>query len=264
MSAIVTSQAADRRADAAAVALGSTWELWATAGPHGWFRRRDGVFAAVTGIPLAGFNGVWTERKDFDDQALDELLDDVAVVGLPYCLQVRPAASERLATVATARAMTLDEKVPLMVLRDATRLDDAQQVDGLAIRQLEPEEVSVHNDLSARGFGAPLELLEQVVTPQMLRTDGTRFYIGESDGVPVTTGSGSTIGDAVGIFNIATPEEHRGRGYGAAVTARAVADGLAAGAEWSYLQSSEAGYRVYQSLGFDTVEVWDCWVMSRQ
>jgi hypothetical protein len=39
-----------------------------------------------------------------------------------------------------------------------------------------------------------------------------------------------------------------------------VADGLAAGASWAWLQSSAAGYRVYEALGFETVERWRCWV----
>jgi predicted GNAT family acetyltransferase len=61
-------------------------------------------------------------------------------------------------------------------------------------------------------------------------------------------------------FNIATPPADRRRGYGAAVTARAVTDGLAAGARWSWLQSSVAGYPVYERLGFRTVESWQSWL----
>lgn len=260
MSAGVTTRAAELQADAAAVALGSTWEVWTTAGPRGWFRRKNGLFAAVTGVAYAGFNGVWTEQRDFDEQTLDELLDDVAGVGVPFCLQVRSSLADRVAAVARARGMTFEDRVPLMVLHDTSRLATAERVDGLTIRQLEPDEASTHNDVSARGFGAPVELLEQLITPEVIATQGSRFYVGEAEGVPVTTGSGMTGSDAVGVFNIATPEEHRGRGYGAAVTARAVSDGLTAGAAWAYLQSSEAGYRIYQTLGFDTVEVWDSWI----
>lgn len=260
MSATVTIQAAELHADAAAVALGSTWELWTSAGARGWFRRKDGLFAAVTGVPYAGFNGVWTEQRDFDEQTLDELLDDVAGVGVPFCLQVRPSSASRVPKLAESRGMTKKGQVPLMVLHDPSRLGAAQRVEGITIRQLEPDEASLHNDISARGFGIPFELLEQLIAAEVIKTQGTRFYVGDVAGTPVTTGSGMHVGNAVGIFNIATPEEHRGRGYGGAVTARVASDGLAAGAQWSYLQSSEAGYRVYESLGFETVEIWDNWV----
>jgi predicted GNAT family acetyltransferase len=69
-----------------------------------------------------------------------------------------------------------------------------------------------------------------------------------------------TLDDYVGVFNVATPPEHRRRGYGAAITARVVSDGLAAGARWAWLQSSPAGYRVYEELGFRTLERWLAWV----
>jgi hypothetical protein len=39
-----------------------------------------------------------------------------------------------------------------------------------------------------------------------------------------------------------------------------VADGPADGASWAWLQSSSAGYRFYEALGFETIERWPCWV----
>lgn len=90
---------------------------------------------------------------------------------------------------------------------------------------------------------------------------GLRMYVGTVDEVPVTTAlSVPTSGDSVGIFNVATPPAHRGHGYGAAVTAAAIADGMAAGARWSWLQSSPEGVGVYERLGFRTVESWAMWV----
>ncbi|MGO9583822.1 MAG: hypothetical protein ACLP36_13570 [Acidimicrobiales bacterium] len=43
------------------------------------------------------------------------------------------------------------------------------------------------------------------------------------------------------------------------MTARVASDGLAAGAKWAWLQSSPEGYRVYERLGFRTLERWDFW-----
>jgi N-acetylglutamate synthase len=69
-----------------------------------------------------------------------------------------------------------------------------------------------------------------------------------------------SLEDHVGVFNVATPSRHRRRGYGAAVTARVVADGVAAGASWAWLQSSPSGYAIYERLGFRTLERWLTWV----
>ena len=51
-----------------------------------------------------------------------------------------------------------------------------------------------------------------------------------------------------------TPPQHRGRGYGAAITAQVVRDGFRAGARFAWLQSSALGRPVYRRLGFRDVE----------
>jgi hypothetical protein len=158
--------------------------------------------------------------------------------------------------------MVLEEDIPLMALEDPRQLDTAQSVSGLTIRQLSPSEAHLHARLAAAGFEAPVEFFLQLMTPAVLAAPGVRCYLGEAGGQPVTTGLGVTLGSFVGIFNIATPAEQRRRGYAAAVTARAVADGLAAGANWSWLQASSAGYKVYERLRFRTVERWQCWVAA--
>ena len=74
------------------------------------------------------------------------------------------------------------------------------------------------------------------------------------DGRDVSTAVGFIIDGTTGIFSVATPEEHRGRGYGAAITAQAVRDGFHAGADLAGLQSSPMGESVYRRLGFREVE----------
>lgn len=248
--------------DIAAAALIDTWKYLGSVDQFGWTRANGGGLAAVTGVPLPTLNGVWVERVDADAEDVADLLSQVAATGLPHCLQFRPGAAARLAELATRRGMVLEEDIPLMALEDPRQLDAAQEVGGLTIRELAPEEAPLHARLAAAGFEAPAEMFLQLMTPALLAAAGLRCYLGEAGGQPVTTGFGLTIGSYVAIFNIATPPEHRRRGYGAAVTARAVADGLAVGATWSWLQASSAGYKVYERLGFQTVERWPCWIAA--
>jgi hypothetical protein len=171
-------------------------------------------------------NGVWSERADPDPGIVAGLLDRVAATGLPHCLQLRPGASPALSRLAEHLGMSRDQDdVPLMVLGAPRGL--GRRVDGLVVSL--PE---------------------------------VRCYAGVADGRLVTTGIGVTLGARVGILNVATPPADRHRGYGAAVTTRAVADGLAAGATWSWLQSSLPGYPVYEQLGFRAAESWQTWVSA--
>jgi len=149
-----------------------------------------------------------------------------------------------------------------MVMEDPVMLGRARHIAGLKIRQLHPDEAPLHVQVAAAGFETPQEPFRQMITPSMLGLPGVRCYLGEVNGHPVTTGIGVTLGAFVGIFNVATPPAHRRSGYGAVVTARAVTDGLAAGANWSWLQSSPSGYMVYQRLGFRTIESWHTWLSA--
>jgi ribosomal protein S18 acetylase RimI-like enzyme len=244
-----------------AAALLETWQHLVASVPNGWTRAEPGALAAVTGGAVPTFNGVWVESVDVDAEMVADLLDQVAATGLPHCLQVRPDAADQVTDLAVARGMTRDE-LPLMVLEDSSQLGAMRTTDGLVIRELVPAEAHLHAQAAAAGFEVPVEPFIQLLTPAILELPGAHCYLGEVDDQPVTTGLGVTLGSYVGIFNIATPPAHRRRGYGTAVTARAVADGLAAGAEWAWLQASELGYPVYERLGFRTAEVWSCWLSA--
>jgi predicted acetyltransferase len=85
---------------------------------------------------------------------------------------------------------------------------------------------------------------------------GMAYYVARLAGEPVSTALGLVNGAEVGIFNVATPPQHRRRGFGAAVTERAIRDGFAAGADLAWLQSSELGEPVYRRMGFRQVETY--------
>ena len=247
-------------ADGVAQALSEIWELLTGAVPGAWCERRGGAIAAVTGADAANLNGVWVFSASADPGITDDLLDRVAATGLSHCLQLRPGASDALVARAERRGMVVSETVPLMALDDRGALGGVPAPPELALRQLEPDEAELHVLVATAGFGAPEQIFRQVVTPATLSLPGVRCYIGEAGGHPVTTGIGVSLGGAVGIFNVATPPEHRGRGYGAAVTARAARDGLAAGGRFAFLQSSPDGFPVYRRMGFRTLEHWRTWL----
>jgi ribosomal protein S18 acetylase RimI-like enzyme len=229
----------------------------------GWTHWDAGCLGMVSGVPVGTLNGVLVGDEQFDAAVVARLLDEVAATGLPYSLQVRPACVSAATELSGTRSLHRDEyDVPLMVLEDPGRLDVAQSVDALVIRELAPSEGDIHARVAAEGFEAPFELFQQLATPSMLSAPGVRCYVGEVAGVPVTTGVSLTQGSYVSIFNIATPPAYRGNGYGAAVTARAVSDGLAGGAAWAWLLASPSGFPIYERLGFRTVESWSYWLSA--
>ena len=250
-------------AETAAASFRSTWNVLATAAADRvWSHCEPDATALVSGLPIPTMNGVWVTTADADLDLVRSMVDEVRERAFPYCLQGRAAQRAALAGVAAEFALAPDDDVPLMVLDDPGRLPDPGAVPRLDVRELDASEHDLHTTVGAAGFGVSHEVMA-AITAMAQAVPGLRLYAGWVDGVPVSTAASMPSDNAgAGIFNVATPPEHRRNGYGAAVTARAVADALADDATWAWLQSSADGYPVYQRIGFRTIEAWPMWVSA--
>jgi len=246
-------------AEDATSALIDTFVALCAAAPAGaYVRHADGASAMVAGGMFASLNILLVTDARVHLDTVSELLDEMTTLGIPHVVQARPAAAERVADLLGARGKAEAERLPLMVLTGPPRLDGPSEA--LTIRQLAHGQGGQHVRLMAAAFGIAEDLIAAVLTDDVLTMPGARSYVGDVDGLPVATGFGFHTGEHVGVFGMGTLEQHRGRGYGAAVAARVIADGMAAGATRSFLQSSELGFHVYQRLGYRQVESWTMWV----
>ncbi|MGA2770936.1 MAG: GNAT family N-acetyltransferase [Bryobacteraceae bacterium] len=79
-------------------------------------------------------------------------------------------------------------------------------------------------------------------------------WVGYVDEEPVSTAATVMGGGAIGVYNVATMPEHQKRGYGETVMRHAVAEAQRRhGIEQTILQSTPAGHRLYERMGFRTV-----------
>jgi predicted GNAT family acetyltransferase len=230
--------------------------------PGARFLRRGGACATVTGIPTPSVNGVWAERPDPDLFSFAALLDEVAAAGVPYSLRLRPRSEEALGQLACARGMTLATEITLMALGSRDEVPAIPEPAGLTIRRLAPDESPVAATVGAAGFGVAEETFRRIVSPDLLRLNSVRCYVGEVDKRAVTTATSVTLGGFTGIFCVATLPGWRGRGFGTAITARAVADGLVAGSRWCCLEATPAGLSAYRAVGFRAIEPRQVWVSA--
>lgn len=247
-------------AERAATSFGSAWTAMArAAAPPMWHRAEPGAVAMVTELPVPTLNGVWVLDGGADDDTISGLLDDTGTRSETHCLQGRPQDSDRLARIADARGMTAAGDIPIMV-RDLEGLGRPRS--DLRIRRVGDDELVVHADLAARGFGGPKDIFVALIT----RLGGyapLHVFVGDADGDDVCTAVGVHGDDgSVAVFNVATPPEHQGQGFGAAITAAVLADAHDSGATWAWLQSSPAGYPVYRRMGFQELEAWPTWISA--
>jgi ribosomal protein S18 acetylase RimI-like enzyme len=88
------------------------------------------------------------------------------------------------------------------------------------------------------------------------RTVWSRFaaYVGYRNEDPVSTAAIVFGGGAIGVYNVATMPDRQRRGYGEAVMRHALAEAQKEfGMERSILQSTPAGYRLYERMGYRTI-----------
>ncbi len=226
--------------------------------PGGWVQRRGDAVGVISGIRIPTLNGVMSASARALPDDVKALLDAVRAAHVPYCLQLRPGASDALTDLAQAAGMSRGDDIAGMVLQNPTALTGALEQGGLVLRRLSMDEMAVHLAVVADAFDLRAEVLAPLV--EGLGASGARLYVGEVAGEPIVTGIGIRVADAVGIFNVATRQGHRRRGYGAAVTARAVLDGFADGATRAFLQSTTMARGLYKQLGFEAVEYWQLWL----
>jgi GNAT superfamily N-acetyltransferase len=91
---------------------------------------------------------------------------------------------------------------------------------------------------------------------------GLQHYLAYQNGIPVAASSLWLAAGVAGIYNVATIPEARRQGIGAAVTIAPLQAARALGYRAGVLQSSQAGFGVYQQLGFRHVCAMDHYVWT--
>jgi ribosomal protein S18 acetylase RimI-like enzyme len=246
-------------ADRAAKALIAAFRLLADRLP-GMHEKQiaPGVISLMSGLPMATLNGVFTDAVRPDVAELDRAAAGVAGLPLPWSIQFRGEPEPAAERVAARYGLTARTTSPLMVYHPA----QDQQAPPARASAAASVVVAGHQDQAdyaaalATGFEAPPEIMAPYSSPEAFALPGGVPYLAREDGQVVAVGFGLFAEGIAGVFNIATVPAYRGRGYGRAVTSRIVADGVDREADLVYLQSSEEGYPLYESMGFRTVETW--------
>lgn len=239
-----------------------TWR-WMTLGcPGGTYDDTDGVVRARTQLPVPFFNGVYSSRTDVSAADVLTAVDEFAAADLPWNVQLRPGYPAVLDAALADRGLQQTGDIPFMVLTDPAKVQRVVAEAGTGRRACSSfADLDSVLSLLEQGFSMPSELTRNLFPMRLVLMDGGTTWLVSDGAQDVSTALAAVVGDSCGIFNVATPEEHRGKGYGSIATAQAVAQALAAGASRAYLQSSPMGRSVYAALGFSTVELWRQWML---
>ena len=221
-----------------------------TEGPH--------FVSGRTPVAVPDFNRIMlrTVTADPSEAEIDGVLAELDGVSALSCWLPPGGGSADLLPRFASRGFTGGEGhgVPTMWV-ETDSLEASALPGGVTIELVVTREAAdLFTRVALDGFGAPhtfeppmADLFRSLAT----RVDSTaRMFLARLDGRPVATSLNAVSGEAVGIYNVATLPDARGRGIGRAVTLAAVLDGRDRGARRAVLEASEMGFPVYERLGF--------------
>jgi len=225
--------------------------------PGALVRRADGVALIATGLPLRVFNQVIVEGDSGAPEAIAAAVFTTRARGDRFVVNLRAGTDDRylpLMAELDLVPLSADPWMPGMAYHPLPAPGTLAPAPGHEIRRVtDGPGVRDHILTAAAGFEMPVEWVEAIMSEAVAARPEATVYVGYTDGEPVSTGLGIRTGRTIGIYNIATLEAARRRGYGAAMTMRIVDDGAADGCDVAILQASDMGRPIYERLGFRTV-----------
>ena len=233
-------------------ALGSTnlaAFIAATAGRNGTVATLPGgvAVAGPVAVPNAFVDAaVSTDANCSPVEFLDDVTAFYAEQGRAFVLWA-PASSHDLIDEATSRGATPDpDRPPAMSVHSPIEFSTELRVTPVA----SADDGAVFGDLAERGYEIPglAWLLER---HDSYRAPDITWVVVADENEPLGVGCGFASGGCGGVYYVATPPEHRGRGVAAAATTWVTNRLFAGGASRVVLQSSQAGLSVYTRLGFE-------------
>ncbi|MGP4009130.1 GNAT family N-acetyltransferase [Streptomyces sp. 4N124] len=113
------------------------------------------------------------------------------------------------------------------------------------------EQLEAYADLNSRAYGFPLEAGRDGIGGSELWKKEVHAYLGMRDGLPVTCAATMEAAGRLFVVLVATAPEWERRGYGEAVTRKALHEGgRATGLTRATLHATAAGTPVYPRIGF--------------
>jgi ribosomal protein S18 acetylase RimI-like enzyme len=218
-----------------------------------------GVTVVDSGLPCDTFNCVLAARLEpaAADRSIRAAIAHFEVAGRPFSWWVGPAdRPEDLGARLAAAGLAAAEGELAMSADLGAAASDANPVPSeLAIERVAaPAQLADFAAVNAANWTPidtdVLRFYASAGSILLSRDSPFRFFVGRVAREPVATLELTIGGGVAGVYNVATVERFRRRGYASAMVRRALEEARAAGLPAAVLQASADGVGVYRRQGF--------------
>jgi len=200
----------------------------------------------------SGFERIYSvDMKENQELEIPKMISLIKAGILPDSILITPMTRpSNLAEILANRGFIINEQPPCMLLY----LDNFRE-NRYLINQYTISEVTKIAELKSWLDIINKNLFEgELVTTEqfgdVLRLDNTSFYLGFSEGRPVSTCMTISDGDTAVLEMAATLKDYRCRGFASCLIGKALADLQEKGIRTVSLRAEEDGVGVYTRLGF--------------
>ena len=217
--------------------------------PGAEMRDVGGVFAFVTGLEFALFNGcvVTGPAAPADLVAALKWVGDQGVPHRAWITRRRPELGDVPQTLGFRPE---PEPYPGMILHPLPEAPDP--LSDVTIVRVTDANLGEFVQVGLEG-GLREDMSDRLFTPSFASDPDVQLFVGRLNGRPVGTSIAIRSESASGVYNVVTLPHARRHGVGTALTWAAVEAGRAWGDDTIVLQSSAMGFAMYAAMGFRTV-----------
>jgi ribosomal protein S18 acetylase RimI-like enzyme len=235
--------------------LHDVWRRLARSVPGGWVEQTGGLTCIATGSSSPMFNLALSGEGPRDPRlALDAAADRFREAGLRWLLKLQPELDAELVVHARRRGLDLDEEpVYGMPVRPRAATAALSSASPLSIVVAGTDTIDDAVRCFADAFDADPDTLRRELGANLLTIPTFTVFVGYLAGEPVATSMLATTRSVglAGVYSVATRPAHRGRGFGTALTAAALAAAAEQGYDSAVLEPSPSGAPMYRRMGFE-------------
>jgi ribosomal protein S18 acetylase RimI-like enzyme len=235
--------------------LHDVWGRLARSVPGGWVVEASGLTCLATGSSSPSFNlALSGEGRIVPSVALDAADDRFREAGLRWLLKLQPELDHELVVQARSRGLDFEEEpVYAMPIRPWVATAALLSASPLSILEAGRDTIADAVSCFVDAFDADPGAVARELGPNLLTIPTFTVLVGYLSGEPVATSMLATTRSVglAGVYSVATRPAHRGRGFGTALTAAALASASEQGFDIAVLEPSPSGAPMYRRMGFE-------------
>ena len=219
---------------------------------------RPGLQLALTNEPIADMNmlivGAGADQDEFGDM-VSSCLDRK----LPFLVMIFPEAGKAFDEFAAELGLVYAVDFPMMVRYDLP-LEPSGNPEVEVICASGADDADASADVMASAYSMPKDSVLRALPASLFATPGADVYVARLHGEAAGTVTLTYHGETCGIWAMGTDTARQRCGIGLRLLSTAMVQARNRGARRFFLGATPAGFRLYESLDFETVCSARVWV----